>query len=117
MNSNQSLLPAQFQSLEPYAEVWAVAGAANRLQRRLVTSDAERIAFFHAANNLAPAALDYLDRKSLHQLDEQETRLLNMMLSLCHVSLAVEIQGDDEARHAVGRQYMRITRASADRTA
>ncbi|MBS1240025.1 MAG: hypothetical protein H6R45_731, partial [Proteobacteria bacterium] len=81
---------------------------------RLVSSDAERVAFFNAARDLLPAGLDYLDRKPLDQFDEKEQRLMNLFLSLCHVAQAVEIQGDHEPRHALGRQHMKITRASAD---
>jgi hypothetical protein len=117
VNATQSLLPSEFEALEPFVEMWAVIGAANRLQRRRVASESERVAFFNAAKDLVPSALEYLDRKPLCQLNEQETRLMNLMLSLCHVALAVEIQGDDEGRHALGRQYMKITRASADRSA
>jgi hypothetical protein len=114
MNGSQGLLPAGFAPLEPFVAAWAVDGAANRLHRRLLASASERGAFFTAAADLLPSALDYLDRKPLSQFDEQETRLMNMLLSLCHVSLAVEIQGDDEVRHALLRQHMKIARASAD---
>jgi hypothetical protein len=114
MSDSKDLLPAGFKTLEPFVESWAIEGAANRAQRRLVSSESERIAFFNAAKDLAPAALEYLDRKPLDQLDEKEQRLMNLLLSLCHVAMAVEILGDDEARHAQGRQHMRITRASAD---
>ncbi len=112
MSGSQGLLPSGFEALEPFVDAWA--GAANRAQRRLVTSDAERAAFFDVARGLAPAALEFLDRKPLEQHDEKEQRLLNLMLSLCHVALAVEIQGDHEAMHAVGRRHMKITAASAD---
>jgi len=37
-----------------------------------------------------------------------------IFINLAHVSLAVEIQGDDEPRHARDARYMKITRASAD---
>ena len=114
MSDSENLLPAGFEALEPFVALWAVEGAANRAQRRLVSSDAEREAFFNAAKDLAPAGLDYLDRKPLAQLDAKEQRLMNLLLSLCHVAMAVEILGDDESRHAQGRQHMKITRASAD---
>lgn len=112
--SANSLLPPGFEPLEPFVESWAVAGAANRAQRRLESSESERVAFFNAAKELAPTALAHLDRKPLNEFDEQEQRLMNLLLSLCHVAQAVEIQGDDEPRHALGRQYMKITVASAD---
>ena len=114
MSVTEGLLPSGFEALEPFVESWAVDGAANRAHRRLVTSEAERVAFFNAAKDLVPAGLDYLDRKPLNQFDEKEQRLMNVLLSLCHVAQAVEIQSDDEPRHALGRQHMKITRASAD---
>jgi hypothetical protein len=36
------------------------------------------------------------------------------MLTLAHVALAVEIQGEAEAEHARMREHMRFTRAHAD---
>lgn len=114
MSATRGLLPSGFEALEPFVESWAIEGAANRAHRRLMSSDAQRVAFFNAARELVPAALDCLDRKPLNQFDEKEERLMNLLLSLCHVAQAVEIQGDDEPRHALGRQHMKITRASAD---
>ncbi len=107
-------LPAGFESLEPFVADWAIAGANNRLRRRLASTESERVAFFHAAKDLVVPALDHLDRKPLAELDEQEQRLMNLLLSICHVSLAVEIQGDAEAMHAEGARHLRITRATAD---
>jgi hypothetical protein len=114
MSDTAGLLPAGFEALEPFVASWAIDGAANRAHRRLVTSDAERVAFFNAAKELLPAGLDHLDRKPLELFDEKEQRLMNLFLSLCHVAQAVEIQGDDEPAHALGRRHMKITRASAD---
>lgn len=107
-------LPSGFEALEPFVEQWAIAGAAKRAERRMLSSETDRVAFFNAAKDLLPKALAYLDQKPLDQFDENEKRLMNMMLSLCHVSLAVEVQGDAEAKHAQSRQHMRITRAASD---
>jgi hypothetical protein len=114
MTGTLGLLPSGFETLEPFVESWAIDGAAKRAHRRLVSSEAQRVAFFNAAKDLLPAGLAYLDRKPLHQFDEKEQRLMNLLLSLCHVAQAVEIQGDAEPGHALVRQHMKITRASAD---
>ena len=114
MSAAKGLLPAGFEALEPFVEAWAIEGAANRAQRRLESSEAEMAAFFNVAKDLLPAGLDYLDRKPLHQFDEQEQRLMNLFLSFGHVLQAVEIQGSDEPAHALVRQHVKITRASAD---
>jgi hypothetical protein len=113
--SDGNLLPAGFEALEHFVAFWAVQGSSNRAQRRTDSSESERVAFYSAAKDLAPDALEYLDRKPVAQLDEKERRLMDLMLSLCHVSLAVESQRDDEERHSKARAHMKITRSSADR--
>ncbi|MCB2059544.1 MAG: hypothetical protein R3E09_02910 [Novosphingobium sp.] len=109
-----SLLPAGFESLEPFVERFAISGTANRAQLRSDSSSEERTAFYNAAKDLVAPALDLLDNKPLDALDESERRLLDLCLSFAHVALAVEIQGPDEERHARMREYMRITRSPAD---
>ncbi len=113
MNTERNL-PEGFEQLEPYVESWSIAGAANRSRRRIDSSEQERVAFFNAAKELAGPALALLDQKPLDQLDDRETRLMNLILSLAHVSLAVEIQGDDEPKHAKNSRHITITRASSD---
>lgn len=43
-----------------------------------------------------------------------ERRLMNLMLSLAHISLSAEILGDEEPANLDLRQYMKITRSPAD---
>jgi hypothetical protein len=108
-----TLLPAGFESLEPFVARFAVAGTAQRAQLRSDASSGERAAFHAAARDLVAPALDLLDKKPLDQLDEAEQRLLRLALSFSHIALAEEIQGADEERHARLRAYMRITRSTA----
>lgn len=109
-----SLLPDGYEALEPFVDDWAIAGTANRAQRRTTSTESERVAFFEVAKGFVIPALDQLDRKPLDQFDAREKRLMDLMLSFAHVALAVEIQGDDEARHARFRQFMKITKSPAD---
>jgi hypothetical protein len=109
-----SQLPPGFAALAPFAAQWAIDGTANRARRRTTASDAERRAFFAAGQPLLAEALDYLDTKPLGTLDDADMRLMNLALSLAHVSFAIEIQGDAEAKHAPLREMMVITRSSAD---
>ena len=55
-----------------------------------------------------------LDQKPFENFDEQEKRLMNLMLSFAHVSLAVKQLGDAEPRHAGYRKVMKITRWPAE---
>lgn len=109
-----SSLPAGFAALEPFVDHWAVEGTANRARLRTTASDDARHAFFAAGQPLLAEALDYLDTKALSAFDEADQRLMNLALSLAHVSFAVEIQGDAEGRHAPLREKMVITRAPAN---
>jgi len=104
------LLPAGYETLEPFAEYWAVEGAYNRDQRRGESTPAQRKAFFETAKGIVPQALAELDKKPLEEFDEREKRLMNLMLSFAHVTSAVEQLGDAEPRHAEYRKVMKITR-------
>ena len=114
MSEGGNALPAGFEALESFVGTWAIAGAAQRMQRRLDSTPEEREAFFQAGAGLAPAALERLDQTPLEEFDEGEQRLMLLLLSLAHVAQAVEIQGDDEPFHARYARYITITRASAD---
>lgn len=112
-----TILPEGFAALEPFANAWAVEGSACRDACRSSSSEEERQAFYDAAKDLLAPALAYLDTRPLGAFEACEQRLMDMMLSLAHVSLAVELQGDDEPRHATYRRHMRLTRTPADMAA
>ncbi len=107
-------LPDGFEALETFAPFWAVEGLARRAALRAEASAQQRQAFYDAVRPLAAAALDRLDTRPLAQHDAREQRLLNLLLAFTHVALAVEVQGDDESRHARYRQHMHLTRAPDD---
>lgn len=109
-----SVLPAGFAALEPYVARFALPSSAERAAIRGETSAEERQAFYDAILPLLPAALDLLDAKSLAEHDAAERALMNLCLSAAHIALAVEALGEDEARHAVHRAAMPITRTPAD---
>ena len=107
-------LPAGFEALEPFVDAWAVKGSATRARLRLDSGEAERVAFFEAAKDLLAPALARLDEKPLAGLDARERRLMDLMLAFAHIALAVEVQGEDEVRHARDARRLTITRAPAD---
>ena len=109
-----SLLPPGYADLEPFVAIWALPTTAERAARRGDSTPEERQAFYDAMSPHAAEALAALDTRPLDQLDEAETRLLNLLLAFGHASLAVEIQGDAEAQHTLWRNRMVITRAPAD---
>ena len=109
-----SSLPAGFEVLEPFVEFWARDTMAERGLARDESDEKSRQAFYDAIKPLAPQALEYLDQKSLESLNEAEQRLLKMLLSFTHVSMAVELQREEEAKHAATRHFMRITTSPTD---
>ena len=109
-----ALLPAGFEALDPFVEYWAVSGSANRDRRRGDSTPDQRVSFYQAAKGLVGDALQLLDAKGLGKFDEREDRLMNLMLSFAHVTMAVEMLKDAEVRHARFREVMKITRSPAD---
>lgn len=114
MSDANSLLPAGYEALEPFVDTYAIDNAPRRAEMRGEAPSDIRDAFYEAAKPLLAQALDYLDTKSFDEYDERDKRLMWMMLSLAHVAIAVEIQGEDEERHAHLRTFMPVTRAPAD---
>lgn len=110
MSVGRALLPSGFDALEPFVATWDLATAEERAKRRLVTPESERLAFYQAGVKLLAPGLELLDRKPLAALDESETRLMQLLLSLAHVSLSIEVQGPDEPKHAEGARYLEIIR-------
>jgi hypothetical protein len=113
MSKSASRLPDGFAALESFVDDWAIAGSVARAAKRDETSAKEQQAFYDGAHGFIDAALAHLDATPLDKLDDKQRRLLDLMLTLAHVSIAVEVQRDFEPRHTDMRRYMRITRTPA----
>lgn len=109
-----SSLPAGFELLEPFVAQWAVEGTADRSFARTGSTAEQRQEFYDIMQPIADAALTLLDSRRLAEHDGREKNLMYLCLSFAHVAMAVEAQGDDEAKHAPCREEMKITRAVAD---
>jgi hypothetical protein len=107
-------LPVGFEALEPFVEHWTADTCAMRDRRRFESTAPERCAFFNAAVPLLVPALTHLDAKPLTEFNPAEKRLLNLMLSLGHVQMAVEVHREIEPQHAAAREVMKITRSVTD---
>jgi len=82
--------------------------------RRLESTETQRMEFYNAAKDVAPAALEYLDSKPFSDYDEADHRLLDLMLGLVHATLAIEIERGEEHIHARGAWQMPIVRERLD---
>ena len=111
--SGASKLPAGFAALEPFAAYWAADSLSQRDTRRLDSTEEQRQSFYTVGKDLAPEAMDYLDGKGFADYDEADHRLMDLMLALVHVTIAVEVQREDEPIHARGGRRMPIVRERA----
>lgn len=109
-----SLLPPGYAQLEPFVADWALPTTFARAEKRGASTPLERQAFYDAVQPVAAQAMAGLESKPLEHLSEAENRLLNLLLTFAHVSLAVEIQGKAEEEHSRWRKRMVITRSAAD---
>ena len=105
-----TMLPEGFSSLEPFLPQWDRPDTAARAAARGEARATEREAFFAAAVAQFEPAMALLDATPLADHSPREQRLLNLMLALSHVSLAIEVQREDEGKHTPQREAMRITR-------
>jgi len=107
-------LPNGFKTAEPYVTAWTASDAAGRDNLRGAKSKEQRKAFYRDLQPLIVPALDLLDTRSLDQLDAAEANLTQLVFTYPHIAQAGEVQGPDEAKHALARAKLPITRAPAD---
>lgn len=109
-----SSLPTGFEALEPFVAFWGRDTLADRARARDESDEQSRQAFYDVVKPLAPQALEYLDQKSLDSLNDSEQRLMKVVLGFAHVAMAVELQREEEPKHAQWRHFMRITTSPGD---
>jgi hypothetical protein len=88
---SESMLPAEFAELEPFAPKWCLATEAERYAGRMASTMNEMQAFYDACFPRVRDAMAYLDRFPLHDLPPEGLNLLHLVYSLVMVSLPVEV--------------------------
>ena len=86
----QSLLPAEFADLEPFAADWCLPTERERFAKRMSTSMDEIQAFYDAFFPRAEEAIAYCDQFPLDELPDDAERLLQLLYSLVMASFPVE---------------------------
>lgn len=94
------LLPSGFEALEPYVEYWAAETNDLRWDRRSRASMAQIRDFYDAMLALAEPAMVHLEAFPLGDMPDAETRLCCLLLSLAHVSIAVELHQRPRVIHS-----------------
>ena len=89
----ESLLPAQFAELEPFARVWCLPTEQERYDRRLETPMDDLQAFYDAFFPRVEEALAYCDKYALADLPPDVLNLMHLLYSIVAVSFSVEAWG------------------------
>jgi hypothetical protein len=108
MTMAESLLPAPFSDLEPWAATWCLATEPERWAKRLESSMEDLQAFYDAFFPRAEEAISYCDRFPLDDMPEDAERLLQLLHSLLMVSYAVEVWKQPEVVHGGSANIIRI---------
>jgi hypothetical protein len=86
----ETLLPAEFNDLEPFAATWCLATEPERFAQRLATPMDEIQAFYDAITPRAEAAITYCDSFPLDDMTEEARNLLHLLYSMVMASFPVE---------------------------
>ena len=89
----ESLLPAEFADLEPFAETWCLASERERFARRLAVPMDRMQAFYDAITPRAEEAMSYCDTFALDDMPGKAVNLLHLIYSMVMVSFPVECWG------------------------
>jgi hypothetical protein len=89
----ETMLPAEFSDLEPFAATWCLASEQERFAQRLVVPMDEMQAFYDAITTRAEEAMTYLDKFPLNDMPADAVNLLHLLYSMVMVSFPVECWG------------------------
>ena len=85
----ETMLPAEFADLEPFAD-WCLELERERYAKRLASTMAEMQAFYDVAFPRLNDVIAYCDKYSLDDLPEDAQTLMHIMQSLIMVSFPIE---------------------------
>jgi hypothetical protein len=90
---SDSMLPAEFSDLEPFASTWCRATESERFAQRLAVPMNEMQAFYDAITPRYEEAMAYCDTFALDDMPEDAVNLMHLLYSMIMVSFPVECWG------------------------
>jgi hypothetical protein len=88
-----TMLPAEFADLEPFASTWCLPTESERFAQRLAVPMGEMQAFYDAITPRFEEAMAYCDTFALDELPEDAVNLMHLLYSMIMVSFPVECWG------------------------
>ena len=105
-----TLLPAEFSDLEPFAKAWCLASEPERYAKRLASTMDEIQAFYDEVFPIAEEAVAYIDKFDYSEpLPDDVANLRNLLYSLITVSLAVELWKQPRVKHSARTILTRVS--------
>ncbi|HEY6430202.1 MAG TPA: hypothetical protein VIX84_23475 [Acidimicrobiales bacterium] len=89
----ETMLPAEFADLEPFAASWCLPTERERFAQRLAVPMDEMQRFYDAITARYEDAMAYCDRFPLSDMPDDATNLMHMLYSMIMVSFPVECWG------------------------
>ena len=89
----ETMLPAEFSDLEPFAATWCLATERERFARRLAMPMDEMQAFYDAVTARYEDAMAYCDKFPLDDMPDDVKNLMHLLYSMIMVSFPVECWG------------------------
>ena len=89
----ETMLPAEFSDLEPFAATWCLATERERFAQRLAVPMDEMQAFYDAITARYEDAMAYCDKFPLDDMPDDVKNLMHLLYSLIMVSFPVECWG------------------------
>ena len=86
----ETMLPAEFSDLEPFAATWCLATERERFARRLAVPMDEMQAFYDAVTARYEDAMAYCDKFPLDDMPDDVKNLMHLLYSMIMVSFPVE---------------------------
>jgi hypothetical protein len=106
--TEMAMLPAEFSTLEPYAERWCLATENERWNERLASPMEDLQALYDACFPHVTAAIAHCDKYPLHDMPTDAVNLLHLVYSFIIVSFPVELWGQPQVPDTAGTAFMRI---------
>ncbi|WP_019929578.1 hypothetical protein [Nocardia sp. BMG111209] len=103
-----TLLPAEFADLEPFAETWCLATEPERWNRRMAGTITEMEAFYRVGFPLLPDAIAHCDKFPVDDLPEDANNLLHLIYSIIMVAMCVEIWHQPQVIDSADAQIHRL---------
>lgn len=104
---NQTLLPKNFQMLEPLVSRWALTTQNTRQALRISSTKGELQYFYDNMLPRLPAIMEHVDQFPLGQLPPESERLFALALTLAEIAPHIELyNGDPNVPHSFAEMRM-----------